>query len=91
MPKPIPEITEAEWQLIFWQRGTAGSFTKALFTAATHADSTNLYRLEKGFPDLIAAFRNYSQAPGYWEDLQQRSHTAAPAPADDLGNLTEGE
>lgn len=80
--------TEAEWQLIFWQRGSAGSFTAALFNAAACADLTNLTRLAIGFPDEIAVFRRYSQEPGYWQALQQR---ATPTPADDPGNLIEGE
>lgn len=84
-------ITEAEWQLIFWQRGTAGSFTKALFTAACYADMANLYQLEKGFPKLIGVYRSYANEPGYWEALQRRVNEFYNKPADDLGNLIEGE
>ncbi len=54
------------------------------------SDLTNLARLRLGFPDLIDVFDRYRNEAGYWEALWQRSHPT-PTPADDLGNLIEGE
>lgn len=91
MPKTSPTVTVAEWRLIFWQRGTAGSFNTALFNAATCADTINLARLERAFPELIGVYRRYANEPGYWEALQRRANEFYNKPADDLGNLIEGE
>ena len=83
-------LSSAEWELYFWRIGTAGSFITALFNVAARADLNNLARLSLGFPDEIAVYRRYADLPGYWEALQRRA-TPALTPADDLGELNEGE
>lgn len=65
-------ITDAEMRLYYWQRGTAGSFTSALFELIGKADTFNKYKLSKGFPDEVAVFIRYQEEQGYWDKLKSK-------------------
>lgn len=72
MDEEINENTEGELNLYKWQMGYSGSFFRNLFTTMTSADSQNLTRLGKAFPEEVEAYRRYGNEAGYWEDLQKR-------------------
>lgn len=66
------EVTETEMLLFYWQNGTAGSFSSALFELIGRADTFNKWKLAKGFPEEVAVFVRYQEEQGYWEDLCKR-------------------
>ncbi len=49
-----------------------GGFETALWDALERADSTNLDALAKGFPEHVAALRNFRHQPGYWDALRAK-------------------
>ena len=49
-----------------------GGFETALWDALERADSTNLDALAKGFPEHVAALRNYYHVAGYWDVLRAK-------------------
>lgn len=52
---------EARKLILYWQMGTAGSFTTHLLNAAGHADMSNKQRLRIGFPELMEAFDEWQR------------------------------
>ena len=89
---PKHNVTESEWQLIYFFEGTCGGFTRNLINAALVADQSNLVKLGYGFPELIDVIRRYKFESGYWENLQRRA-TELNQPSDDLSSdpLAQGE
>lgn len=65
-------INEGEKIFCEWQLGQTGGFFKHLIEAIIRADSTNMEKLSKSFPDLVAAVNCYQNVEGYWEDLKRR-------------------
>jgi hypothetical protein len=56
------ELTNGEKLLLKWQfRLNEGSFDYLLMTAISHADERNSIRLERGFPQEVAAMRRWHQ------------------------------
>ena len=68
------ETTYGEDALIAWQRGGMGSFSSALWKAITTADSSNLRKLEKGYPSEVQAYRNYGNLEGFSEALRNKGY-----------------
>jgi len=69
-PTPTPPaITEGEQSLYRHHYDSLGGFETALWDALERADSTNLDALAKGFPEHVAALRNFRHQPGYWPNL----------------------
>lgn len=52
--------------------GIQGGFETALWDALERADSTNLDALAKGFPEHVAALRNFYHQAGYWDALRAK-------------------
>lgn len=69
----MSHLTEAEWRLVHWQRGTLGSFYSALWKAISQADAFNLIKLRGAFPEDVDAFVNFSTKEDYWESIQERA------------------
>lgn len=65
-------VTEGEQSLYRWQYHRAGDFEQKLWEAITQAGSTNLGKLELGFPEHVEAYRRYSYERGYWVALKER-------------------
>ena len=56
----LSESATVHEQLVLkWQFGLYGSFYTALWQAMTLADPENLLRLEKGFPEQVAALKEW--------------------------------
>lgn len=65
-------ITDGEKLLFEFFNEMSGSFVTCLFKTIMSADSFNLSRLAKGFPEEVKAVMRYRNEPGYWESLQSR-------------------
>lgn len=52
-------FTNGEKEYVKLQFGMSDGFYAALWEAIAHADDENLARLEKGFPEEVAAFRTF--------------------------------
>lgn len=61
------ELDQGEIDLYFWQYKKLGRFKEHLFKTISKADTVNLNKLKKGFPEQVDAYRNYSNTNGYWE------------------------
>lgn len=61
-----------EVKLCEFQLGMTGSFFKSLFNAMFIADSQNLNKLAKAFPEEAEAVKRFMSEPGYWENLKDR-------------------
>jgi len=67
---------QAVKELFYWQYGREGSwFTARLFELASKADSTNLQRLMRGFPNEIAALEAWRKTPDAKEFFLRYGHT----------------
>lgn len=55
-----PEINAGERRLIEWQFRCASDFYGRLMAAISYADSGNLDRLAKGFPEEVQAYRDFA-------------------------------
>lgn len=64
--------TAAERAALKWQYNFYGGFYTALFEAIMRADSDNLARLYRGFPDEVTAYKLYAQGSDWWDDLQEK-------------------
>ncbi len=53
------EFGERETLIIMWQFRMLGGFKAALFEAIRLADPENLERLARGFPEEVAAFKEW--------------------------------
>lgn len=64
----------ADRAAIKWQysKATMGSFEKALWGAIENADEFNLLRLERGFPEELQGFKNWTR-----DNLATRLQAAA--------------
>ena len=69
----LTELTIGERFIIEWQYRMAGDFMTALANAIMLADTKNILRLYKAFPDEVEAYINYSQKDGWWEKLQEKA------------------
>ena len=67
-----PAITEGERSLYRHHYDSLGGFETALWDALERADSTNLDALAKGFPEHVAALRNFRHQHGYWDALRAK-------------------
>lgn len=65
-------LTFAEQEFMYFQAGSAGSFTTALINAMMRADRINSTKLKLGFPELGTVVDRYKNESGYWEDLSKR-------------------
>lgn len=54
-----------------WQMGMMGGFFKTIMDACSIADSTNIAKLEKGFPDHVAAYQKFSRVSGWWQNIER--------------------
>ena len=63
-------LSLGERHLFDWYYKVAGGFFGSLFDLMSHADSENLQKLSKAFPEEVEAFMNYRNVPGYFEALQ---------------------
>ena len=61
------ELTEGEIFIVQWQKGMLGSFSTHLALAMNKADPENLAKLEKGFPELVQAMKDWTRG-----DLHER-------------------
>jgi hypothetical protein len=68
----MEEVTEAEKDLYYWVHDQLGSFSTHLFKAIASADTSNLNKLSKGFPDEVQVYKRYANEENYWADLKQR-------------------
>ncbi len=73
--RTMTNLTIAEQDFMYFQAGTAGSFTTALINAMLRADHNNLTKLKFGFPELGEVVDRYKNESGYWEDLYARWNT----------------
>lgn len=73
-------LTKAESLIIDWQynRGKLGSFQESLVNALSIADSSNLNRLKKGFPEEAEAMHNFHHKSGYFAALEVKAGLLAP-------------
>jgi hypothetical protein len=55
-----PEINDGERRLIEWQFRCASDFYGRLMAAISYADSDNLDRIAKGFPEEAQAYRDFA-------------------------------
>lgn len=66
-------LTEGELALVKVKHyKSADEFTQALFHAITHADATDLEKLQSVYPSHLDAYRNYKIVPGWYENLVTR-------------------
>jgi len=57
--------------LVEWQYHFSGDFNRALFEVIGRADEINLYRLARGFPEEVEAYKNYTRVNGWWQKIQK--------------------
>tara|TARA_Y100000310_G_scaffold338239_1_gene427330 strand:- start:1540 stop:1818 length:279 start_codon:yes stop_codon:yes gene_type:complete len=76
----IKPLTKGEMFIWEWQYRSHGSFHETLAKALSIADTGNLKRLSKGFPEEAEAMENFHHKKGWWADVEDR--------AEDLRNLT---
>lgn len=53
-------LEEADKEVYYWLKGTAGGFMSALLAAFIKADKNNFLRLAQGFPEIAVAFLSWS-------------------------------
>lgn len=68
----MENVTEAEKDLYYWVYEQLGSFSTYLFKAIANADSSNLFKLSKGFPEEVQVYKRYANEEGYWVNLKTR-------------------
>jgi len=68
----LKNVSEAEYELYYWQFSDGDNFSTRLFQAISKADTSNLNKLAKGFPEEVAVYRRYANDDGYWDDVQKR-------------------
>jgi len=69
----LDNLTKGEIFIVKWQYGLHGSFKKALSDAIKQADVHNLHRLSLAFPDEVAAYSDFSNTDGWWEEVQKKA------------------
>ena len=66
------KLTNADYELYAWAMGGKSSFMNNLFQAMSKADTVNLSRLSRGFPEEVDAYRRYTREAGYWDSVRNR-------------------
>lgn len=65
------ELGKADEELYIWQYG-GDSFMSRLFKTMSKADTVNLNKLAKGFPEEVRAYRRYISEDGYWNMVKRK-------------------
>jgi hypothetical protein len=68
----LSKLNEGEQALVGWQYRRSGGFTTALMDLISRADGDNKDRLALAFPLHVAAYRNFSQVDGWWQQIQKK-------------------
>ena len=68
----MKNVTDAEYELYYWQYSDGDNFSSRLFKTIAKADTKNLNKLALGFPEEVDAYRRYANEDGYWDDLKKR-------------------
>ncbi len=63
-------INQGETDLYFWQYNKLGGFLTKIFDAMAVADTTNLNKIAKGFPQQVQAYKDYGNLSGFWEQVK---------------------
>ena len=66
----IKDLNPGELFIFEWQYRRLGHFKTALINAIKTADLPNRNKLEKGFPNEVAAYRAYVSESGWWERVE---------------------
>ena len=69
----LKNLTVGERFIVEYEYDLSGSFKHNLAEAIFRADTENLNKLRKGFPDEVIAVLNYRDTPGWWEDVKERA------------------
>ena len=64
------KLNQGEIELYFWQYNKAGSFMTKIFDAMAVADTTNINKISKGFPQQAQAYKDYGNLSGFWEQVK---------------------
>jgi|LakMenEpi03Aug12_release.lakeMendotaPanAssembly.Ray.scaffolds.fasta_scaffold929023_2 hypothetical protein len=71
-------LSKAEYDFCMHQKGLSGTFMDLLIKTMFRADSENLMKLSKGYPELVNVVFRYQNESGYWQDLTQRWNKEYP-------------
>ena len=69
----LETLTPGERFIVEWQFNITGDFKTSLANALMYADTHNIERLRKGFPDEVEAYQNYTNTKGWWEDVRKKA------------------
>lgn len=69
----LENLTQSEEFIIKWQYQLLGGFKTHLAHAIAKADKENLARLEKGFPNEVEGYKNFTRKPGWWQEAQKKA------------------
>ena len=58
--------------IYFWQYNLLGSFSTNLANTIACADTKNLEKLRKGFPEEVEAMQNFHHKKGWWEEVEKK-------------------
>ena len=64
------KLNQGEIDLYFWQYNKLGGFLTKIFDAMVVADTSNLNKIAKGFPQQVQAYKNYGNLSGFWEQVK---------------------
>lgn len=70
-------LTDIEKAVVMWQYKRHGGFFTALWDAIVKADSGNLVRLYRAFPEHVLGYAAYGHNPGWWEQVERKLQTKA--------------
>jgi hypothetical protein len=62
-------MNQGEQRLVEFRFGGASGFFILLFQIMTRADTDNLEKLGKGFPEEVEAYNRFRTEDGYWQEL----------------------
>ena len=65
-------LTDIEKAVVGWQYGRHGGFFTSLWKAIVKADSGNLVRLYRAFPEQVLGYAAYGRNPGWWEAVENK-------------------
>ena len=54
-------LEEADKEVYYWAKGSAGSFMSALLAAFAKADKNNFLRLAQGFPEIAVVYLDWME------------------------------
>ena len=66
-------LTVGEKFIVGWQYNMLGDFNTALIEIIQRADIINLFRLNKGFPDEVAAYQCFREIGNWWPEVQRKA------------------